>query len=88
MTLNGNKDYLGFWGRSSIELRKIDAGSEKICTLSNYPDCNVIKIADGQHGGTFVGNFVALCRKELVGGNVEDKCEIAKLLVSYGGQNG
>ncbi|MEK6917366.1 MAG: hypothetical protein AABW51_00270 [Nanoarchaeota archaeon] len=87
MALKNNEGYAGFWGKSNIEIRKIGS-SEKECTIANYPDCDVIKIADGKQGGAYVGNFVALCRKANVNGYIEDKCEVAKLLVSYGVQNG
>ncbi len=76
-------EYANFWGVSGIEIRKIyPKSSQDIkCTLSNYPNCNIIEVKKGQ--GTFVGNFVSLCRKEVYEGDVYDKCEIALLQVSY-----
>jgi len=77
--------YENFWGVENIEIRKIyPYMNEKICNLGNYPDCNVIKMRSENVKGFDTGNFVTLCRKENSGGEVYDKCEIAKLMVSYG----
>lgn len=77
--------YSDFWGVSGIEIRKIypKLDSEIICELDNYPDCNLIKIVSTE-GGTGVSNFVALCRKESFENQVYDKCELAKIIASYG----
>ena len=76
--------YSGFWGVSGIEIRKIypKLESEVICNIDNYPDCNIIKIVSA--AGTGVSNFVSLCRKENFENQVYDKCELAKIIVSYG----
>jgi len=80
---NVNK-YLGFWGVSNIEIRKIypitDVKTE--CDLRNYPDCNIIKIRSNDITAEY-SNFVSLCRKESFDGEIYDKCELAKLMVSY-----
>ena len=79
---NINK-YDNFWGVENIEIRKIYPISEdKECTLDTYPDCNIIKIREGKITSE-VSNFVSLCRKESIEGEVYDKCELAKLIVSY-----
>ena len=52
------------------------------CNLENYPDCNIIKIRERNISSEF-SNFVSLCRKESLKGDVYNKCEIAKLMVSY-----
>tara|TARA_Y100000310_G_scaffold142289_1_gene141729 strand:+ start:235 stop:750 length:516 start_codon:yes stop_codon:yes gene_type:complete len=77
-------NYGGFWDVENIEIRKIYPESQqgKECTLENYPDCNIIKIREGNISTEF-SNFVALCRKENFNGEVENKCEVAKLMVSY-----
>ncbi|GAG23115.1 unnamed protein product [marine sediment metagenome] len=77
--------YSNFWGASNIEIRKTYPVSEEnvICTRSTYPDCNVIKLISDETVGTGVGNYVSLCRKESLEGSAYDKCEIAKLIVSY-----
>ena len=80
---NINK-YSNFWDVENIEIRKIyPVTNDKECTLENYPDCNIIKIREGTISAEF-SNFVSLCRKESLNGETYDKCEIAKLMVSYG----
>ena len=85
MMLKGNIDkYSDFWDVENIEIRTIYPNSTNIeCTLSNYPNCNIIKIRSGEISEEF-SNFVSLCRKENLNDEVYDKCEVAKLIVSYG----
>ena len=79
---NINK-YSGFWDVENIEIRKIYPVSTVVeCNLENYPDCNIIKIRERNISSEF-SNFVSLCRKESLKGDVYNKCEIAKLMVSY-----
>ncbi len=77
--------YIGFWGVTNIEIRKIypESYENTECEVGNYPDCSVIKIRSGETKGIGVANFVSLCRKELSQGNTYDKCELAKLIISY-----
>ena len=77
--------YSGFWGVSNIEIRKIypKSQSEIICDRLNYPNCNIIRLISGEVSGVGVSNFVSLCRKESSEGYNYDKCELAKLVVSY-----
>lgn len=77
--------YSNFWGVSNIEIRKIypKTDTEIICNLGNYPNCNVIRMLSGEVVGVDLSNFVSLCRKDSFGGEVYDKCELAKLMVSY-----
>ena len=86
MILRENIDkYSNFWGVENVEIRKIYPVSLDVeCTLDNYPDCNIIKIREGNLSAEF-SNFVALCRKENIEKKVINKCEIAKLMVSYNG---
>jgi hypothetical protein len=78
------KNYEDFWGVSNIEVRKIfPKTDEKICTLSTYPNCNVIRLLSKDVSGFDASNFVILCRKNNQGGEPYDKCEIAKMLVSF-----
>ena len=80
---NINK-YADFWGVSNIEIRKIyPVEKEIICDIGNYPDCNVIRMRSKEVSGTDLSNFVSLCRKESFGGEIYDKCELAKIMVSY-----
>lgn len=78
-------DYSGFWGVSNIEIRKTypAVSEEIICTRSNYPRCNIIQIVSNETSGTGVSNFISLCRKESLEGSSYNKCEIARLIVSY-----
>tara|TARA_Y100000296_G_scaffold36581_1_gene42307 strand:+ start:1638 stop:2144 length:507 start_codon:yes stop_codon:yes gene_type:complete len=76
-------NYENFWDVENIEIRKIyPISGNKICTLENYPDCNIIKIREGNIT-TEYSNFVSLCRKKVFEGEVENKCELAKLMISY-----
>jgi hypothetical protein len=82
------KDLKGnFWGIEGIEIKKIYPANyaETECDSSNYPDCGKITIVEKQ--GIGVSNFVALCRKENIEGSIEDKCEMARMIVYYGGEN-
>ncbi|MBT3404739.1 hypothetical protein HN832_02600 [archaeon] len=87
MALKNNiEDYGGFWGSGvyNIEIRKIyPIQKEKECDLSNYPDCNTIRIITGEVKGFSTENFVSLCRKESESGKPYNKCELAKVLISY-----
>ena len=78
-------DYSGFWGVSNIEIRKTypEATNEIICTRANYPRCNLIQIVSEETSGTGVSNFISLCRKDSLEDSSYDKCEIARLIVSY-----
>ena len=77
--------YEGFWDVENIEIRKIyPVLNDEECTLENYPDCNIIKIREGEITAEY-SNFVSLCRKEAFEGEVENKCELAKLMISYNG---
>jgi hypothetical protein len=76
---NGN-----FWGVDGIEIRRIypeSNGTE--CTMLNYPDCDLITLI--KSNGTGVSNFVSLCGKRNVNGKTYDKCELAKIIVTYQG---
>lgn len=79
---NINK-YSEFWGVTSIEIRKIYPQNKNItCTSANYPNCDVIKLK-GTSKGYGIANFVAWCRKEKYNEEVQDKCELAKMIVRY-----
>lgn len=75
-------NYTGFWEKTNIEIRKIYPSGDVECISSNYPNCQVIKLISGERG-TYLSNFVALCRKETHEDGFYDKCELAKLMVSY-----
>ncbi len=85
MALKGkSEEYKDFWGVSNIQVRKIYPLSSATieCSLGNYPNCNVIKVREGGINSTYE-NFVSLCRKENIEGKVENKCELAIIMVSY-----
>ena len=77
--------YKKFWGVSSIKIRKIypkKDGKDVECELgTTYPDCNLIEVLSGT--GIATQNFVSLCRKEFDGSRTYNKCELAKILISY-----
>ena len=86
MMLRENIDkYINFWGVSNVEIRKIypKEDSKIICELGNYPDCNVIQLRSKELAGYDMSNFVSLCRKESFDEGVYDKCELARIMVSY-----
>lgn len=85
MMLKKNIDkYSGFWDVSNIAIRKIYPSGDVECNIGNYPDCHVINLRSKEIGG--YSNFVSLCRKESFEEEVYDKCELAKIIVSYGGE--
>lgn len=77
-------EYSNFWGIENIEIRKIYPFStgETECTLENYPDCNTLKILQNGISAEY-STFVSLCRKISSENGAIDKCELAKLMVSY-----
>jgi hypothetical protein len=86
MMLKSQEDkYSGFWGVADIEIRKIypKRTGTVTCTSGNYPNCNLIEILSKGTTGTYYSNFVSLCRKEMTGGSTYDRCDLARLMVSY-----
>src|SRR3989344_4038608 len=77
--------YKGFWGVSEISVRRIypKTTGTVVCTPSKYPNCNVIEMRVGGRGGTFIPNYVSLCRKGVENGELYNKCEMGLLMVSY-----
>lgn len=83
MALKKNiNDYGNFWGVSNIEIRKIP-NENVTCTDGNYPSCDTIKLIDKKISGFYVSNFVSVCHKENIDGEVINKCEIGEILISY-----
>ena len=86
MILKGSvTKYNNFWGVADIKIRKIypTTDGDIECTLSNYPQCNVINLIQEGVVGTYESSFITLCRKEIKDNNFYDKCELARLMVSY-----
>lgn len=76
--------YSDFWGISNIEIRRIYPKNRNIiCTTLNYPNCDTIKILNKGITGNDRYNFVVWCRKEKIGNEIENKCELAKIIVRY-----
>ena len=83
MALKDNiNTYSNFWGVQGIEIKNIYPKNQEICTFENYPDCGEITLIPGT--GTGVSNFVALCKKENIEGQIYDRCELARIVVYYG----
>jgi len=77
------ENYEDFWGReTNMEIRKIYPEGDTICNLGNYPDCNVINLQSKQINVEH-SNFISLCRKTLIKGETYNKCEMAKIMISY-----
>ena len=82
MTIKNSVEYANYWDLAGAYVVMVYPKFDKRveCSLTNYPNCNLIRVF-GQMNGTCPGNFVALCRKESVNGNVYDSCNLAKLSV-------
>jgi len=76
--------YPGFWGVDGIKIKKIYPENVEVCDFENYPSCGEINLFSNQ--GTGVSNFVALCRKENIEGQIYDKCDMAEIIVYYGAE--
>lgn len=82
---NSINKYEGFWQVADIEIRKVyPIETQKECNSKTFPQCNYIKIySKNINKGPSISNFVSLCRKEKIKEEVFDKCEMAKIYVSY-----
>ena len=58
-------------------------GNGEDCNMANYPDCDAIRMYDGEVTGNALWTFALLCRKAEKDGRKYDKCEISKIFVSY-----
>jgi hypothetical protein len=92
MVLKNMKEYNGFWGINSIEIKKIYSENQELnkeieCSSENYPNCNLITIISNKDNkeGIFKSTFVSLCKKEKnpETGRIYDVCDVAKLMVNY-----
>jgi hypothetical protein len=82
--------YRGFWQAESIIIRRIypmHNGSDIECTRGSFPECNILTVyaRDSRAKGLTpdASNFVRLCRKEVIGGNPYEKCDIGLVSVSF-----
>ena len=62
--------YKGFWGVDGIQIMNLGTGETTDIIQANT--------------GTGVSNFVALCRKEKTAEFIADKCDIGRIIVTYG----
>jgi hypothetical protein len=86
MVLGNRTAYQKLWGVSSIEIRTVYPGNntEVLCTASNYPYCNLIKIYSNKKGGeSTASSFVSLCKRVNEHNYVYFQCEMAKLIIGY-----
>ena len=74
--------YYGFWEVSNIIIRKITE-SEIECKIGNYDNCGYIDVFSKGVQGFPVENFVTLCKKDSIEGEIYNNCEISKLIVYY-----
>jgi len=82
--LNNQEKYKELFGVSDIEIRKIyPKENEILCTLKNYPNCNLIKLINGNASGFDSSNFVVMCKKISINGLPQNKCELGKIIVKY-----
>lgn len=84
MLMKSSEKYKDFWEIENIELVKISSNSSELCGLGNYPNCGRIKIFNKETEGVGISNFVSLCRKESFEGGAYDKCDVARMVISYG----
>jgi len=85
MSLKENINYyIGFWGKNvnNIKIETVfPVEARKDCTLSNYPDCNVIDLFEKGTQGLPYWNFVSICQKSTDEGRLYDKCVLGKVFV-------
>ncbi len=76
-------DYTGFWGLDNIEIRWLYPNEfpEEICTTITYPECGIINLRDKPIKSEY-SNYVALCRKISLDGQVYDKCELGRIMLA------
>jgi hypothetical protein len=87
MILKNNVDkYEGFWGVNNIELKVLYSvgGYRRACTMENYPNCDDILLVEGPTTGYDVASFVTVCRRQVLGEDVQNVCNLGKLFVRYG----
>lgn len=84
MMLKENIDkYSEFWGVAEIKIRKVYPNNEDICIPSNYEDCGIIEVfSKNVNLLPSVSNFVSLCKKDSYDGEIYNKCELARFMVS------
>ncbi len=81
--------YNGFWGNVPNIIIEVVYPKSPVseCTKANYPNCNKIKLFDSESGSFYQPNFVSLCKKININGEIVNKCELAKIYVGYEKEN-
>ena len=83
MVLKDSKTYPSFFGVDGIIVQKVypvESNEEILCTTSNYPDCNKIKLFTHSEVAS-TQSFVSWCRKKSLNGNSYDECSLAILMI-------
>ena len=84
LMLKNLPEYGELFNVNYIKVRKLfPEEQEKECSVSNYPDCNMITLFDKKQEGSASGSFVALCRYESRDGYAKRICELGRLIVGY-----
>ncbi|MBM3233505.1 hypothetical protein FJZ19_00250 [Candidatus Pacearchaeota archaeon] len=86
MILGNRTVFQKLWQVSSIEIRTVypSNNTEILCTISNYPYCNLIKIYSNKKGGeSTASSFVSLCHRVNENDYIYFQCEVAKLIIGY-----
>lgn len=79
------QEYSKFWDVNSIRIEKVYPISEKkiICSMNNYPDCNIFIIVSNKTAvKEDYSTFVSLCRKESINEEFYNKCELGRILIT------
>lgn len=81
MILKNSQQYTSFWGINGIIVRIIyPQQNASECRISNYPDCNLIKLFT-QENSSSISSFVSVCRKENNQGHSYNYCQIGELMI-------
>ena len=88
MALKNNIDkYEDFWGASNLELKILHSVGGNVpkreCTEENYPNCESILLIEKPIYGFDRSSYVTVCKKEIIGGNTQDVCNLGILSVRY-----
>ena len=76
-------EYKNFWGLSQLEVIRLDPSLQGECFSGNYPDCKTLSLFQDSEEGIYLETFISLCRRDSYQEEPYDKCEVAKMLISY-----
>jgi len=91
IALQNKPEYEKLWPIEGIIIKKLSpddvgGGGNIECTITNFPDCSVIKINTDKNKEQF-SSYVSLCRiasSEDIG--IYEKCELAQIMVGLKGE--